>query len=141
MATPKVCTDGPGGSDLDEAVLNKFLNAGKVEVKANFCRIDFASAGETPTVSGAWDSDGEIVTGDLSYDGTAEEIDIVLSGFTAIPIGLVQLISNASTNVGGVLFRATSSSLVHIRFIGTGAGETGVDPDGDISLALLVVGS
>lgn len=139
MATPKVAEDGV--TDLDEAVLNKYLNAIKSQVKINFCRIDFASAGETPTVSSAWDSDGEIVTGDLSYDGTAEEIDIVLSGFSNIPVGFVQIISNASTNVGGVLFRATSAALVHIRFIGTGAGETGVDPDGDVDLALAVIGS
>jgi hypothetical protein len=129
MATPKTVTDA--SSDLDEAVLNLFLRAGKVQVKINYCSILFTAATNVATVSSLWDSDGEIVSGDLSWVST--EINVVLTGFTAAPVALASIAQNSSTNVGAVLPR-TDSSTAFLRFVGTGAGETAVDPDANIAV-------
>ena len=137
MATPKVVTDG--SSDLDEAVLNKFLSVPKAEVKLNYAMIKFVADGNTVTVDATYDSDGEIVTGDLAYDD-AGNITITLSGFTAIPPGFATIYSNAATNVGNVLYRPGSTTTGILRFIGTGAGESAVDPDGDVHVQVAIVG-
>lgn len=138
MSTPKTIVDA--STDLDEAVLNLFLRAGKLQVKVNYCRIDFDAGTNTPTIQGSTDSDGEIVTGDLSWDAGDTEIDIVLSGFTAVPVVMTTLTGNDSTNIGAVLGRTSSASLVHLRFIGVGAGQTAVDPDNDVRTHVFIIG-
>ena len=137
MATPKTVTDG--SSDLDEAVLNLFLRAGKLQVKVNYGTIKFVAATNTPTIDATFDSDGEVITADLAYDA-AGNITITLSGFTAIAVGLLTIYSNASTNIGNVLFRPGSTTSGIMRYIGTAAGEAAVDPDGDIYVQFLIIG-
>jgi hypothetical protein len=138
MATPKTITDA--SSDLDEANLNLFLRAGKLQVKVNYCLIDFDAATDTPTVLGTVDSDGEIVTGDLSWDAVDDEIDIVLTGFTAQPVILTTKDATwSATNVDDVIGRTSSSSAAHIRFV-SGASSTAVDPNGDIRVYVLLIG-
>jgi hypothetical protein len=56
MATPKTVTDA--SSDLDEAVLNLFLRAGKLQVKINYCVVLFTASTNAVTVNSARDSDG-----------------------------------------------------------------------------------
>lgn len=134
-ATPKTFTDG--SSDVDEANLNLFVRGGKLQVKVNYCRVLFTAATNTPTVD-TGDSDGEIVTGDLSWSAT--EIEVVLSGFSTAPIAIAVIESNSSTNVEAVLPRLASSSLMSLRFV-SGAGQVAVDPDGDVKVNLLVIGA
>ena len=137
MATPKVSTDD--STDLDEAVLNLYVTAVKLQVKLNYCTILFTASTNTPTVVAGVDSDGEIVTGDLSWDAGDEEIDITISGFTAIPVGVTTIQDNNSSNVHDLQYRHTNTTTVHIRPTASG-GETSVDPDGDIQFSLILIG-
>lgn len=139
MATPKVFTDN--STPLDEANLNKFLNAIKAQVKVNFFGVSFTASDNSVAIISGQDSDGEVVDGDLAWDGTDNEIDITLTGFSSVPIGIVTIRDNNSTNVGDVLFRITDSSTVHLRFIGSSGGETAVDPDGDVQVQVIIIGS
>lgn len=136
MATPKVVTDG--SSDLDEAVLNKFVSSPKSQVKINHCVIDFAASTNTPTVDSGTDSDGEIVTGDLAWSST--EITIALTGYSNVPVVQATICAGMSaSNVGGVHAVATSNTSAKIRFV-AGDAATAVDPNGDISVNVVVIG-
>lgn len=136
-ATPKVVTDG--SSDLDESVLNKFVNGVKGQVKVNFCRILFTASTNVPTIVGLYTNDGEILTGDLAFTGN--EIVVTLTGFSLRPIPVATIGDNNSTNVGDVLAYGTSLTDLRLRPIGTSGGETAVDPDGDIEINLLLIGN
>jgi hypothetical protein len=135
MSTPKFVTDGV--DDMDEAVVNHALYVPKVEVKINYCEITFTAAGNTVAVN-AVDSDGEIVSGDCAWDAGNTRINITLTGFTATPIVIAALKSNASTNAVLVRSNGGSSSQAQIHF-DDGAGSA-VDPDGDVEVVLIVIG-
>ena len=138
-ATPKTVTDG--SSDLDEAVLNLFVRGGKLQVKVNYCCILFTSGTNVPTVYASRDSDGEIVTGDLAWNGGSTWVDIVLSGFSVAPIGLLTIMQNASTNVEKVFISATTTTAAHLDFLSNATPGTKVTPDGDIYVQLLIIGA
>lgn len=138
-ATPKVVTDG--SSDLDEAVLNLFVNGIKAQVKVNFFAIQFVASTNTPSVLPGIDSDGEVVTGDLSWNAGTTQIDITLSGFSAAPVAIVVISDNNSTNVGDAIPRPNTSSAMSLRFIGASGGDVAVDPDGDVRVQVLLIGS
>ena len=138
MATPKTVTDA--SSDLDEAVLNLFLRAGKLQVKVNYAVIAFTAAGNTVAVSGSFDSDGEIVTGDTSWDAGDVRIEITITGFTAVPVVLGGIITNSSTNIEKARFEAISSSVVAVTFLSNATPGAATDPDGDMTVNLFLIG-
>ena len=82
-ATPKTITDD--SSDLDEANLNLFVRGGKLQVKVNYFQLLFTASTNAVTVVGTVDSDGEVISADLTWDAGATTIDVTLSGFSIIP--------------------------------------------------------
>ena len=138
MATPKVVTDA--SSDLDEAVLNLFLSVPKLQVKVNYLRVLFAAAGNTVTVD-SFDSDGEVVDGDLAWNGGSTKIDCTISGFTVKPIVLITPGTNASANADSIVASASTTSNIEIYFRdATGGRGSNVDPDGDVSFNMFIIG-
>ena len=137
-ATPKTITDA--SSDLDEANLNLFVRGGKLQVKINYLVLKFAESDNACTVH-TNDSDGEVVDGDLTWNVGSTLIDIVLSGFSAAPVGLATLVSNASTNVEKLFLQLTGAAAAELRFISNATPGAAVDPDGDMYVALLFIGA
>jgi hypothetical protein len=138
-ATPKTMIDG--STDVDEDVLNLYVRGGKLQVKVNYLVVLFTAATNAVTVYGTADSDGEIVDGDLSWNAGSTLIDIVLSGFSTLPVGLVTIFSNGSTNVEKVQVKATSSTAAELRFMSSATPGAAVDPDGDMHVNLLFIGA
>lgn len=138
MATPVTWTDG--STDLDAANLNLMVRGGKTAVKTLFCAVDFTASSNAATVISTVDS-VELQDGDLTWDSGDKEINISVTGFTSVPVAVASLSENASTNVGDVLVRWTDSTTLHLRPIGTSGGETAVDPDGDLQITLIIIGS
>ena len=140
-ATPKTITDA--SSDLDEANLNLFVRGGKLQVKVNYCVIKFEAAGNAVTVYAARDSDGEIVDGDLSWNAGSVQVEIVLSGFSAAPVGqaTIRAPGNASTNVEKVQIDTTSSTAAILHFMSSATPGAKVDPDGDMYVNVLFIGA
>jgi hypothetical protein len=114
MATPKTVTDA--SSDLDEAVLNLFVRGGKVQVKVNYWSLTFTASTNAVTINTAWDSDGEIVDGDLVWNAGTTKIDITLTGFVKTPVVLAQIVSNSSTNIGSLAVTRTDPDTIHLEF-------------------------
>ena len=138
-ATPKTVTDA--SSDLDEAVLNMFVRGGKLQVKINYFVLLFTAATNAVTVYATADSDGEVISGDLSWNAGSTLVDIVLSGFSTLPVGFVTIFSNASTNVEKVQIKATSGTAAELRFMSNATPGVPVDPDGDMHVNILFVGA
>ena len=138
-ATPKTITDG--SSDLDEANLNLFLRAGKLQAKVNYCTILFTAAGNAVTIYATVDSDGEIVDGDLSWSAGDVRIEIVLSGFSAKPVALATMYDNASTNVEKLKIQSQGAAIVHLYFLSNATPGAAVDPDGNVYVNLLFIGA
>lgn len=138
MATPKVVTDG--SSDLDEAVLNKFVSCPKAEVKINYFSVTFTAADNSVAVDAGIDSCGEIVTGDCAWDAGDMRIEIVLTGFSNVPVAFASLRENLSTNVEKVWASALASSVLAIDFKSIATPGTSVDPDGNVTVGVLVIG-
>lgn len=136
-ATPKVITDN--SSDLDEANLNLFLNALKLQVKINYCSLVFTASSNTPTIDTGRANGGEIVDGDLSWDSGNNEIDVTLSGFSTTPLVFATIHSNGSTNADEIRAAGTSSTAAFIRFTASG-GNAGVDPDGNMQISVMFLG-
>lgn len=134
-ATPKVVTDA--GTDLDEGVLNLFINGIKSQVKVNYFTLDFDAGTNIPTVASDASNDGEVVDGDLSWNGSSY-VDVVLSGFSTKAVILVSIEADASTNVKNIRAIATSSTAAEIHF--TDADFATVDPDGNISANVFIIG-
>jgi hypothetical protein len=135
-ATPKVVTDG--SSDLDEAVLNLFVNGLKSQVKVQYFHMDFNASTNTPSISSTFSNDGEIVTGDLSQSGS-NWIDVVMSGFSTKPVIVATLSQCSATNVFNVMALATSSTAAQIWFTDDDYS-TAVDPNGDVGVNILMIG-
>lgn len=141
MATPKNITDG--SSDLDEAVLNNYVNGLKSQVKVNFAGITFVNSSTSAGLSST-DTAGEITGSDVSWDGTNNKVDVTLSGFSAEPAAQVSFKHNGSSNVGQLLVNTPSSSAAEIYFLSGAAGQgTGdsIEPDGDVRFFLFLIGS
>lgn len=139
MATPKTVVDS--SVDLDEAVLNLFLRAGKAQVKVNYFVLAFVAASNAVTVDSAWDSDGEIVDADLSWNAGSTQIDVTLSGFTAVPVAFAtHHVTSTSSNVGHVIAEGLSTSTARVVFLDAAAGPSKVDPSHDIEVNVLFIG-
>lgn len=137
-ATPKNITDN--SSDLDEAVLNNFLNAVDSQWKLNAAALRFdQSVPEAILISG-FSGTSEIASGDVSWDATNDEIDVTLSGYSNSPVAVAVIMVNSSSNVGAVYANVTSSTEVQIEFQDATAGGGSVTPNGDVDVALIVVG-
>lgn len=142
MATPKNVTDG--SSDLDEAVLNNYVNGLISQVKVNYFMLFHDESAGTQAVGGSFDDNGEITDSDLSYNSTSDQFEITLSGFSNTPIVQATLRTNATTNVGDVLTQTSdaTSSLATIRPVSGAAGsQAAVDPDGDLRIFVFIIGS
>lgn len=138
MATPKVVTDA--SSDLDEAVLNLFLNALVAQAKCNFFALKFEAAGDAVTVH-ARSENGEVVDGDLAWNAGSVRIDITLTGFTEIPVIFASILDNSSTNVAALeMGESASTTLQTISFRAAGVAPAAVDPDGDVYLNVFIIG-
>lgn len=138
-ATPKTVTDA--SSDLDEAVLNLFVRGGKLQVKVNYCVITFTAAGNAVAVSGSWDSDGEIVSGDCSWSAGDVRIEVTLTGFSAPPVAIAQLVANNSTNVEKLWAYASAAGTLLVLFKTNATPGASVDPDGDMQVGLFLIGA
>lgn len=138
MATPKTFTDN--STDVDEANLNLFLRAGKLQVKINYFVFKFQASDNTVTIVGTFDSDGEVVDADLVWNAGATRVDITVSGFTTKPIPLATIVDNASTDVAEIEATASSSSLAIVKFKVAGVGPADIDPNGDMQVAVLLIG-
>lgn len=111
MATPKFVIAGTTG--YSEANMNKALmsDGTKIQVKAYHAHIRFDGANFI--VDSADDSAG-IVSGDLTFDITADELRITLAGFTNLPIAMVSPHNgNAFYNVKA---GANSATRMDVRF-------------------------
>lgn len=139
MATPKTVTDN--SSDLDEAVLNLFIRGGKLQVKVNYVVALFTAATNVATVDTSYDSDGEIIDADLTWNAGSTRLDITLSGFSTLPVVQAIIVGNSSTNVDRLYVDATAATNALVKFIGAGPGGSSVDPDGDMTIAVLVIGA
>ena len=117
MATPAVFVDGT--TDLEAANLNKFVSAGgtKIQVKMYYARITYN--GSNFVVSSDADSAG-IVTGDLTYDGTSDNLRITIAGFTNRPVVMVSPVLGA-TNLE-VKAYAQSTTRVDVEFYAVSDG-------------------
>ena len=134
-ATPKVVTDG--SSDLDEGVLNLFLNALKSQVKINFFLVQIVEATNVATIETAFSNDGEVVDADVTYDG-AGELLITLTGFSTKP--LVYAIiggGTAATNTPILTSGANSNVQAVIETRDTSMVITDIDDDIDILVLIL----
>lgn len=118
MATPKYVTAGV--SAWSEAVANRALmsDGAKVQVKVYHAHIRYNGA---DFIVDSTDDSAGIVTGDLTFDITADELRITLAGFTNLPIAMVSP-HNVNTAYE-VKAGANSATRMDVRFynIDTGA--------------------
>ena len=138
-ATPKTFTDG--SSDLDEANLNLFVRGGKLQVKVNYFELLFTASTNAVTVNSGVDSDGEVISADLSWNAGGTRLEVIISGFSAPPVVQATISSNASTNVEKVWVNPISSTLFYILFKSNATPGTTVDPDGNVELMVTVIGA
>lgn len=138
-ATPKTITDA--SSDLDEANLNLFVRGGKLQVKVNYLVVKFEADGNAVTASPSYDSDGEIVDGDLAWDAGDVEVDVTMSGFSVAPVGFATIVINNSTNVEKLKLQCTGATAAKLRFMSNATPGVQVDPDGDVYAAVLIIGA
>ena len=138
MATPVVSTDA--SSNVNAAVLNKYLNAGKLNVKVNYFELLFTASTNAVTVTGA-DSDGEVVSGDLTWNAGSVRIDVTLSGFSVAPVILAAISTNTSTNVEKVAASGLSGTSAIIEFLSNATPGVKVDPDGDMQVNVIIIGA
>lgn len=139
MATPVVSTDSSSG--LDAAVLNKYLNALKLNVKINFFELLFTASSNVVTVVGGTDSDGEVISGDLAWNAGALRIDITLTGYTNVPVMLAAISVNGSTNVEKLWCTADSNTNARLSFVSNATPGVAVDPNGDVRIMVIILGS
>lgn len=137
-ATPKPFTDGT--TDLDEDNLNRLLNAVDLQVKINWAVLSFTATATSADVATGFSTVSEIVSGDVSYDSTNNEIDVTLSGYSTSPVAVASIMSNSSSNVAEVYPNVTSSTGIELEFQDATAGGGTASPDGDMTVGLIVVG-
>jgi len=138
-ATPKTFTDG--STDLDEANLNLMVRGGKLQVKVNYFEMKFTASTNIATVVSTTDSDGEVITADMSWDAGNKWVAITLSGFTAPPVAIATLKENASTNVEKIFVWTSSSTTLRVRFISNATPGVSVDPDGNMNVMVMIIGA
>jgi hypothetical protein len=125
-----------GTTPLNAANLNLFLTTTKIEVKIIYAHIRYNGA--------SWEVDSgvdsaEIVSGDISFNGTSDSVEIVVAGFTNIPLAIPSpgLVNSAFyTKAEG-----QTTTRVDVRFynIDTGAHITAA-PTTDMDFNIIIIG-
>lgn len=138
MATPKVSTDD--STDLDEAVLNQYLSAVDTQWKLNACAILFDQSATSADLASGFAGTSEIASSDISWDGSNNEIDVTLSGYSNSPVAVAHIMTNSSSNAAAVYANVTGTTEVQLEFQDATAGGGSVAPDGDVQVGLIVLG-
>lgn len=137
MATPKIVNDGV--TPFNEDNMNLFIagNGVKVQIKVNYAVI--LESGAAPIVSPSNDSCG-IVTGDLTYDGGPDVLEIAIAGYTNPPVVIATPLVGANTY--NVKAHAISNAEINVWFfdINTGAQIATGSYESDMKFNLLVIG-
>jgi hypothetical protein len=125
------------GDDCNAAKVNQFVAAadGKLSVFMKYARIHYDGADWV--VDSATDSCG-IVTGDLAWNGTDDQLEITIDDFADPPVIIVTPTASADT-VYNVKAQCTDATTAVIIFydIDTGAQETTEGTDMDVQVLLL----